>query len=384
MCGLQIPTTAWVVSHQNYPLILGDDWLLQNGLIPDPVGKTLWERSLVMEAMRLYKRGKEDKAQVTAVTKETKDSSKNILDKYPELTRHTGKQSVIKAGIYHKINTGDVLPIFTRDRRRSPKERQIIEAKVREMLAAGVIQPSSSPWCSQPVVVPKPDGDHRICINDKRLNAVTIKDKFPLPRIDDLLDSLNGAQAFSTIDLKSGYWQIPMDPKDRPKTAFSASGGLYEYTVMPFGLTNAPATFQRVMQHVLQGLPFAMAYLDDVIVFSKDDKTLCQHLDEVLKRLVQYNLKVNEKKCRFFAREVKYLGFLVSGAGIRADPQKTEAIKTWPVPKSVKELQRFLGFCSLYHRFGGALQRRQLPFTRFARRVVHGFGSANINKLLRL
>lgn len=321
MCGLQIPTTAWVVSHQNYPLILGDDWLLQNGLIPDPVGKTLWERSLVLEAMRLYKRGKEDKAQVTAVTKETKDSSKNILDKYPELTRHTGKQSVIKAGIYHKINTGDVLPIFTRDRRRSPKERQIIEAKVREMLAAGVIQPSSSPWCSQPVVVPKPDGDHRICINDKRLNAVTIKDKFPLPRIDDLLDSLNGAQVFSTIDLKSGYWQIPMDPKDRPKTAFSASGGLYEYTVMPFGLTNAPATFQRVMQHVLQGLPFAMAYLDDVIVFSKDDKTLCQHLDEVLKRLVQYNLKVHEKKCRFFAREVKYLGFLVSGAGIRADPQ---------------------------------------------------------------
>ena len=192
----------------------------------------------------------------------------------------------------HKINTGDHQPIRQLARRISPCKREEVHQLLQDMLARKVIQPSTSPWASSVVLVKKKDGSTRLCIDYRKINAITHKDAYPLPRIDDTLDTLSGAQWFSTVDLLSGYWQVEVAEEDKLKTAFATREGLYEFNVMPFGLCNAPATFQRLMDLVLAGVQWmqCLVYLDDVIIIGRDFEEHLYNLSTVLQKLREAGL----------------------------------------------------------------------------------------------
>jgi len=253
----------------------------------------------------------------------------------------------------HSINVLDKRPIKQSPRRIPIHLRREVESILDDMKCQGVIEESQSSWLSPAVMVKKKDGTLRFCVDYRKLNAVTEKDCYPLPRMDDILDHLAGNSWFTTLDLKSGYWQIGIRPEDREKTAFSIGRGLWQFKVMPFGLCNAPATFERLMEKVLHGVlhRICLVYLDDVIVYSKTFAGMLKNLREVFLRLRGASLKINPKKCSLFSREVKYLGHIISEKGIATDPEKTSAIENWPIPKNKKQVRSFLGFCSYYRRF---------------------------------
>ena len=216
-----------------------------------------------------------------------------------------------------------------------------------------VIRPSSSPWASPVVLVQKRDGTLRFCVDYRKINEVTTKDAYPLPRVDDTLNTLAGSQWFTTLDLLSGYWQVEVAEQHREKTAFCTSEGLYEFNVMPFGLCNAPATFQRLMDLILAGLDWdqCMVYIDDIIVLGATFTSHLHNLQAVFQRLRKANLKLHPQKCSFLRSKVGFLGHVVSREGVSADPSKTEKVANWPVPTSTKEVQQFLGLAGYYRRF---------------------------------
>ena len=255
------------------------------------------------------------------------------------------------------IDTGDA-PAKKQPPRRMPfAVRQEVAHQLKDMQEKGVIQPSSSPWASPIVLVRKKDGSLRFCIDYRGLNSVTKADTFPLPRIDDLLDQLGKSKYFSTVDMASGYWQIPVHRNSREKTAFTTHRGLFEFRVMPFGLRNAPAVFQRLMECVLQGLnpedgpDFVSAYIDDVLVFSATFEEHVRHLSLVLQALIEAGLKLKLSKCRFIRKEVDYLGHIITTEGLKPNPAQTAAVANFPVPTNLKEVRQFVGLASYYRRF---------------------------------
>lgn len=213
------------------------------------------------------------------------------------------------------------------------------------LLEKKILQPSNSSWCSTTLVVPKPDGSHRFVNNFRALNAVTVKDKYPLPRMDDLIDQMTNSSWYCAIDLKNAYFQIPLEEESRPKTAFATSQGLFEYTVMPQGLCNSPATFSRFMDTILRSVKnFTIVYLDDILCHASSKEECVKGVTEVLRILHHWNLKVSLKKCKFLVREVPFLGFMISGTGVRSNPEKVAPIKNWPKPTNLKEMQQFGGY----------------------------------------
>ena len=255
--------------------------------------------------------------------------------------------------VSHRIDTGDHRPIKQMPYRTPIVYRDKISQMVKEMEERGIVQPSSSPWASPVVLVPKKDGSLRFCVDFRRLNSITTKDVYPLPRVDDILDTLGNARYFTTLDLASGYWQVPLDDDARPKTAFTTHQGLYEFVRMPFGLCNAPATFQRTMQSVLAGLEWrdCFVYIDDILIASATFEEHLQHLEQVFDRLRTANLRLKPKKCRFLCKEVKYLGHVISVRGVLPDPEKTDQVKSFPIPRDVTQVRQFLGLASYYRRF---------------------------------
>ncbi len=255
--------------------------------------------------------------------------------------------------IEHRINTGDAAPIKQRARRVPVALREEARAEEQRMLEAGIVEPSTSPWASPVVLIRKKDNSLRYCIDYRRLNNVTIKDSYPIPRVDDCLETLGGSHYFSTLDCASGYWQVAMDKQDAAKTAFVTHQGLFQFKVMPFGLCNAPATFERLMEAVLAGLQWesCLVYLDDIIVFSNTVESHIQRLRAVLQRIDGAGLRLSPAKCQLFQTEVKFLGHIVSNRGIETDPDKTRAIREWPRPASLKEVRTFVGKCSYYRKF---------------------------------
>ena len=232
-------------------------------------------------------------------------------------------------------------------------ERQELEKQLALALEKGWVEPSTAPFGAPVLFAQKKGGSLRWCTDYRALNSITVKNRYPLPRIDDLLDQLNGAACFSGLDLASGYWQIPMKTEDRYKTAFRTPHGLYQWTVMPFGLTNAPAVFSQTMQQVFADMigRFVLVYLDDILIYSKTPAEHEKHLEMVLARLQQHELYAQLRKCHFALPEVEFLGHIVSKQGIRVDPRKVEIVKNWPVPGNLSELRSFLGLSNYFRRF---------------------------------
>ena len=255
--------------------------------------------------------------------------------------------------VEHRIDTGEARPVKERPRRHPLCNQEEIMRQVEELKQRGVIEPSDSPWAANVVLVRKKDGTKRFGVDYRGLNAVTIKYAYPVPRIDEALDALSGAQWFSTLDLAYGYWQVALDEEASQKLTFIVRNGLYRWKCMPFGLCNAPATFERLMEKVMRGLQWdiMLIYLDDVIVFGRTVTEEIERLRVVFSRLRQAGLKLKPSKYFLFQRLVGYMGHIVSPDGVATDPEKVRAVADWPKPKCVKEVRSFLGLASYYRKF---------------------------------
>lgn len=273
----------------------------------------------------------------------------------------------------HTIDTGDNPPIKLRPYRYSQSEQEEMERQVKMMLKSGVISPSQSPWSSPPLLIDKKDGTKRFCIDYRKLNKATVKDVHPLPLIQDALDSLKGSSFFTTLDLKSGYWQCPVRAADRMKTAFyMPNGGLYHFNVTPFGLCNAPATFARLMRIVLSGIPWTqtICYLDDVLIHSPNFDAHLKDIETVLTRIHEAGLTLNPPKCNFAAEKISYLGHDVSAKGIQPNDDNLRSIKQFPEPKCLKDVQSFLGLANYYRRFIKDFSLKAAPLTELTRKAI--------------
>jgi hypothetical protein len=249
--------------------------------------------------------------------------------------------------------------------RLSQIELQELRTQLQQHLNDGKISPSTSPYGAPVLFVRKKDGSLRMCIDYRALNSQTIKNRYALPRIDELLDRLYGAKVFSKIDLTSGYWQIAIAAQDRYKTAFRTRYGHYEFNVMPFGLTNAPATFQSLMNDIFRDMldECVIVYMDDILVYSKNPDEHELHLRKVLQRLKDNQLYAKPSKCTFFTDNIDYLGYLVTPEGIKPNPTLVEAIVKYPRPETLKSLQSFLGMTNFYRRFIKNYSKQALPLT---------------------
>ena len=276
-----------------------------------------------------------------------------LLNKYSSVFSENDNDIGRTGVLQHRIPTKDVQPIKQPLRRVPYHMQKEMDEQIDQLLEKDVITPSKSPWASGIVLVKKKDGSKRFCIDYRRLNDVTIKDAYPLPRIDESLDQLAGSKWFSCLDMNSGYWQVELNPEDRKKTAFISRKGLFEFKVLPFGLCNAPATFERLVEIVLAGLHWetCLVYLDDIIVCGRTFEDMVKNLDAVFARLQGAGLKLKARKCQLFSKRVEFLGHIISEDGISTDPKKTECVRNWPAPTNVKEVRSFLGFCSYYRRF---------------------------------
>ncbi|GBL99605.1 Retrovirus-related Pol polyprotein from transposon opus [Araneus ventricosus] len=252
----------------------------------------------------------------------------------------------------HHINTGNSPPVTGPPYRMNPAKRKLLKKELDSLMADGIIEECESPYASPVVLVLKPNGSMRLCVDFRKLNATTISHTYPLPRMDDLLTEAKSTAYMSNLDLKSGYHQIKVHEADQDKTAFICPFGTYKNLRMPFGLRNAPATFQRLIDKFRAGLKnvFALSYLDDIIILSE---TFDQHINDlqfVFERLSLFKLQANREKCHFACDRVKYLGHWITANGIEVDQEKISAIQKIPVSTNVKEAQSFLQTCSWFRR----------------------------------
>ncbi|XP_058603950.1 retrovirus-related Pol polyprotein from transposon 297 [Onychostoma macrolepis] len=240
------------------------------------------------------------------------------------------------------------------------------------MLAEGIIEPASGPWTAPIVIVQKPSGEPRFCVDYQGLNRLTVKDSYPLPRIDESLDFLARGNFVSTIDLARGYWQVAMEESSRPKTAFVSHRGLYQFRVLPFGLCNAPATFQRLMNTVLAGLIYksCTVYLDDIVVASPTFQQHLRDLEEVLARLRSAGLSIKLDKCQFCRKELTFLGYRVTKEGILPNEEKVKAVVDFATPVNIKQVRQFLGITSYYRCFIHEYARHAEPLFALTRANV--------------
>ena len=295
---------------------------------------------------------------------------RQLIEEYQDVFSKEGSPISSTSLVEHEIHTTGP-PTRLPFRRQNPLVREIEQQQIKEMLRDEVIRPSTSPWASPVVMVKKKDGSMRFCVDFRKMNDATIKDAHPLPRIDDTLESLHGAQYFTTLDLKSGYWQVPIKEQDKEKTAFrTSSGQLYEFNQLPFGLCNAPATFSRLMDRTLAGLAWnvCLYYLDDIIVFSATWAEHLERLRAVFDRLRRANLKLGARKCHLAAREVSFLGYKVTPEDLEPEPRLMEAISKLPPPINVAEVRSFLGLVGYYRRFMKIFSDKAAPLNVLLRK----------------
>lgn len=280
-----------------------------------------------------------------------KQRLKQLLKRYDDCFSH----SLADLGFTNieeiQIDVTDTKPIVYRPYRLSYPERELVRTMVKEMLDANIICESKSAYASPILLVKKKTGDKRFCIDYRALNNVTKKEHFPLPLIDDQLDRLAGNSLFISLDLASGYYQIPVADDSQDKTAFVTPDGQYQFKRMPFGLANAPSVFQRTMNKVLSGIDHVIIYMDDILIPAHNFDEGLLRLEEVLRAMREAGLTLKLNKCFFFQNEIDFLGFEVSGSGIRPGSRKINAVSDFPTPRNVHEVRRFIGLTSFFRRF---------------------------------
>ncbi|GJR30478.1 putative reverse transcriptase domain-containing protein [Tanacetum coccineum] len=263
-------------------------------------------------------------------------------------------------------------PVARAPYRLAPSEMKELSEQLKELSDKGFIRPSSLPWGAPVLFVKKKDGSFRMCIDYRELNKLTVKNRYPLPRIDDLFDQLQGSSVYSKIDLRSGYHQLRVREEDIPKTAFRTRYGHYEFQVMPFGLTNAPAVFMDLMNRVCKPYldKFVIVFIDDILIYSKNKQEHEEHLKLILELLKKEELYAKFSKCEFWIPKVQFLGHVIDSKGIHVDPAKIESIKDWASPKSPTEIHQFLGLAGYYRRFIEGFSKIAKPMTKLTQKKV--------------
>ena len=310
--------------------------------------------------------------QIEKLTSHIKDQNQrqklqHILWKHGKLL-DLRQSSTIKATVHHAIETGTHPPVFTPPYRVSYKDEGIQREEIDKLLKQGVIEESTSPWSSPIVLVRKKDGSVRFCIDFRKLNNITTKDAFPIPRIDDIFDHLAHAEYYTTIDFKSGYFQVGLDPKDRPKTAFSTRDQHYQFTVLPQGVTNGPPAFQRIVSQILGPTrwQYSLAYLDDVIIYSPSFDQHLIHLEDILNRLNDANFRLNVDKCHIAKTSIDYLGHHIEHSNVRPNAENIRALLGTPQPTTAKEVFRFVKATEYYRKFIPEFSTIAQPLYKYA------------------
>ncbi|KAI0493363.1 hypothetical protein KFK09_023479 [Dendrobium nobile] len=398
LCEIEISGKKWKSSLirlpiSSYDVILGMDWLSQYEAQIDCLKKQV---SLLVAGERVVFQGLRgvlsSLVSVLEVSRMWKKGCPVFLASVRDLNLEVGSVSEIPvvrefADVFPEELVGlppdrdvefsiDVFPgtapISKAPYRMAPKELSELKVQLQELVDRGFVRPSVSPWGAPVLFVKKKDGTLRMCIDYRDLNKVTIKNKYPLPRIDDLFDQLSGSSVFSKIDLRSGYYQVKVKETDVVKTAFSTRYGHYEFLVMPFGVTNAPAIFMDLMNRVFREYldQFVIVFIDDILVYSASEDEHARHLRIVLETLRRHQLYAKFSKCEFWLKSISFLGHVVSGEGISVDPQKIQAVADWPRPTTVFEVRSFLGMAGYYRKFVKGFSQISTPLTRLTQKSV--------------
>ncbi|XP_056864071.1 uncharacterized protein LOC130511209 [Raphanus sativus] len=390
-----MPVDLVVVQLKNHEVILGMDWLGKNRATLDcHRGRVLFESGCgppirfqgirptsgcfvvsAVQAERMLERGCEAYI-ATITTKEvvgggTPDGIP-LVSEFEDVFRSPQGIPPDRSDPFIIELEPGTAPMSKSPYRMAPAEMAELNKQLEELLDKGFIRPSVSPWGAPVLFVKKKDGSFRLCIDYRGLNRVTIKNKYPLPRIDELLDQLKGARWFSKIDLASGYHQIPIEPSDIKKTAFRTRYVHYEFVVMPFGLTNAPAAFMKMMNGTFRDFldEFVIIFIDDILVYSKSKEDHERHLRAVLERLREQQLFAKLSKCSFWQKSIGFLGHIVSSEGVSVDPEKVVAIRAWPQPKNATEVRSFLGLAGYYRKFVKGFASLAQPMTQLTGKDV--------------
>jgi hypothetical protein len=321
VCQIRIASStasieAYIVDELTVPCILGVDGLKALRVVLNFHEES---RQATLDGVQV---ASIEEASIGPMSDAGKRELRKLLEEYQDLFQEVTPGAV--KGVVHRITTIPHQPIVCKQKRVPLLDQQVIEEHVKKMLQDGVISPSHSPYRSSVVIADKKNGEKRFCVNFCRLNDVTVKNRHPLPRIDDLMDRTRGSKIFTVLDMSSAYWQVPLAREDRPKTAFSTGSGHYEFNVMPFGLCNAPATQQESMRRILQGIEKVEVLLDDVIVHEKEEHEKLQILRKVFQRFRENNVRLKRKKCHFMKPSVRYCGHVAAGDGWHVDPDKSK------------------------------------------------------------
>jgi hypothetical protein len=349
-----IKTTLIVLGLENVDIILGTNWMTRHQVVLNVAIRIVEINSPICGSFTLFLPS-QDSTQSCAFAMMELPLKKILVvceyaDVFPDELPGMPPDRDIEFAIELQPGT---TPISKRPYRMPPAELAELKKQLQELLDKGFIRPSTSPWRCPALFVNKKDESLRLCIDYRPLNTVTIKNKYPLPRIDVLFDQLVRAKVFSKIDLRSSYHQIKIRASDIPKTTFSTRYGLYEFLVMSFGLTNAPAYFMYLMNSVF--MPeldkFVVVFIDDILVYSKNEEEHVGHLHVVLQRLQEHHLYAKLSKCDFWLKEIKFLGHTISQARIAVDPDKVQQVMDWKPPTTVRQIRSFLGLAGNYRRF---------------------------------